>query len=334
MGVLGGGGWAYLPGMGGRLIRAFGEGDLGDAARLLAERHREHRGKHALLRADFEDPQLALVEVAAAWEAEGASGAVVVDGGEMAGYLLGAPKGAVWGPNVWVESAGFAVREPETVRDLYAVAAAKWVEEGRTAQYVVVPDQGELVDAWFRLGFGAQHAHGIRDVPVRPLPVRDGLTVRRAARADVRVLAELDLVLPHHQALSPVFSAGDVPTLEEAVADWEESVDDPEFATFVAEVNGRVVGSAIGCSLEKSSLHTGLARPDNAGVLGFAAVFPAARGHGVGRALGETVLGWCAEVGYDSVVTDWRVTNLLSSRTWPRLGFEQTFHRVHRLIGY
>jgi len=144
----------------------------------------------------------------------------------------------------------------------------------------------------------------------------------------------LDLVLPRHQGLAPVFSAGEIPTYEEALLDWEESIDDPEFATFVAEYNGRVIGSAVGCSLEKSSAHSGLARPDNAGFLGFAAVFPEARGLGAGRALGEAVLQWCAEVGYNSVVTDWRVTNLLSSRTWPRLGFEQTFHRLHRLIGY
>jgi hypothetical protein len=34
------------------------------------------------------------------------------------------------------------------------------------------------------------------------------------------------------------------------------------------------------------------------------------------------------------VVTDWRVTNLLSSRTWPRLGFKESFLRLHRLVGY
>jgi hypothetical protein len=34
------------------------------------------------------------------------------------------------------------------------------------------------------------------------------------------------------------------------------------------------------------------------------------------------------------VATDWRVTNLLSSRTWPRLGFVESFVRLHRLVGY
>jgi GNAT superfamily N-acetyltransferase len=227
-----------------------------------------------------------------------------------------------------------AVREPEVVRDLYAVAATKWVAEGKTAQYALVPDDPELVDAWFRLGFGAQHAHAVRPVSDEVFGVPEGLTIRRAVRGDVPVLAELDLVLPQHQRLAPTFSSGEVPTLEEALADWEESVDDREYATFVAERNGRVIGCSVGCSLEKSSAHSGLAQPDDAGLFAYAAVFPDARGTGAGRALGEAVIGWAGEVGYTSVVTDWRVTNLLSSRAWPRLGFVQTFHRLHRMIGH
>ena len=75
-------------------------------------------------------------------------------------------------------------------------------------------------------------------------------------------------------------------------------------------------------------------RPDNAGFLGFAAVLPAARGLGAGRALGDTVLAWSAEAGYDVVATDWRQTNLQSSRSWTALGFLPTFFRLHRTIGY
>ncbi|WP_329002383.1 GNAT family N-acetyltransferase [Kribbella sp. NBC_00709] len=316
-------------------IRPFEEADLAAAAGLLAQRHRAHRKRHPLLPPDYEDERLALVEVTAAWESEGASGTVMVESGEITGYLLAAPKPSpVWGPNIWVEAAGHAVREPEHIRDLYGAAATKWVDDGRIAHYVLVPDDVELIDAWFRLAFGSQHAHAVRPVPDTPPPLPRDLVVRRAARADIPVLAELDLALPQHQGLSPVFSSGEIPTLEEAVADWEESIDDQDYATFVAEHNGQLIGSSIGCSLDKSSAHNGLAKPDNAGFLGFAAVLPSARGLGAGRALGEAVLQWSADTGYTSVVTDWRVTNLLSSRTWPRLGFRQTFHRLHRLIGY
>ena len=97
-------------------------------------------------------------------------------------------------------------------------------------------------------------------------------------------------------------------------------------------VDGRVVGSAIGCSVEESGLHTGLTRPDNAAHLGFAAVFEDARGRGAGTALGATVIDWASAEGYPAIVTDWRATNLLSSRTWPKLGFRPTFLRLFRAI--
>ena len=153
-------------------------------------------------------------------------------------------------------------------------------------------------------------------------------------REDLPALAELEVELPRHQSRAPTFSAATVPRAEEAAGEWAEDFDDPGYTTFVAERNGTVVGSAIGCALEKSGSHTSLARPDNAGFLGFAAVFPSERGHGAGRALGETVLEWAAQAGFGCVVTDWRVTNLLSSRTWPAVGFAESFLRLHRVVGY
>ena len=274
--------------------------------------------------------------MAAAFGTAGASGAFAVRGGEPAGYLLGFPKpGGLWGPNVWVESAGHAAADGETLRDLYAAAAAGWVASGLTAHYALVPATDEdLVRAWFRLGFGQQACHGLRGLPAQAPAGRAGLTVRRAVREDIPALAELDVELLRHQSLAPVFSAATVPPAQQTAGEWAGDFDDPSYTTFVAERDGTVAGAAVGCALEKSGSHTGLARPDNAGFLGFAAVFPSARGHGAGRALGEAVLHWAAQVGFGCVVIDWRVTNLLSSRTWPALGFAESFLRLHRLIGY
>ena len=318
-------------------VRPFEAADLPECGALLADRHRRHRIAEPLLSPRFEDAGAALSELTAAFEMPDASGAVAFRGGVPVGFVLGAPKQSpLWGPNVWVEAAGQAVTDAEVMRDLYAFAAARWVDEGRTAHYVVVPAHDvQLVHAWFRVGFGQQHAHAIRPV-TRPAatPAVAGPLVRPATRADIEVLAQLDVELPLHQSLSPVFSAGKVGTVEESIAEWAEDIDDAEYTTFVAERDGKVIGSAVGCALEKSSAHLSLARPDNAGFLGFAAVFPHARGAGAGRALGEAVIDWAARSGFDSVVTDWRVTNLLSSRAWPTLGFTETFLRLHRLIGY
>jgi len=317
-------------------IRPFAATDVEAAGRLLADRHAAHRRSESLLSARFESPPAAASEVLALLD-DGATGTVAVEGDQVTGFLLGVTKPSqVWGANVWVESAGQAVAAAETARDLYAVAAQRWADRDKDVHFTLVPahDAG-LVDAWFRLGFGLQHIHAVREVPSTPArPTGRGVTVRPARRDDSPVLAELDLELPRHQALAPVFSSGGVSTLEEAAADWTESFDDEGYAYFVAEHNGEVVGASVGCPLEESSSHTALTRPDRAGFLGFAAVFPHARGLGAGRALGEAVTDWCRDAGFTSVATDWRATNLLSSRTWPRLGFRPTFVRLHRRLGY
>lgn len=322
-------------------VRPIDATDVPIAATLLARRQVRHRRDQPLLSARYEDVDVAAVELAAALAAPDASGAVATRDGDVVGFLVGSPKpGEVWGPNVWVEAAGQAVTDAEVMRDLYAVAATRWFDEGRTAHYVLVPAHDtDLTRAWYRLGFGQQHAHGIRPAPIsRAIPaVRASsgrVSVRRAERDDIPVLAELDLELPRHQGLAPTFSAGQLGSLEDNIAEWEEDFDDPDYATFVAVRDGAVIGSAIGCALTKSGSHISLARADNAGFLGFAAVFPSARGTGAGRALGEAVLEWAAGNGFDSVVTDWRVTNLLSSRAWPALGFTETFLRLHRHLGY
>lgn len=70
---------------------------------------------------------------------------------------------------------------------------------------------------------------------------------------------------------------------------------------------------------------------DGAALLGFAASLPDVRGSGAGLALTEAAFAWAHEQGYASMVTDWRETNLLSSRFWPARGF-RSFVRLYRSI--
>jgi GNAT superfamily N-acetyltransferase len=313
-------------------VRPFEAADVPAAGALLAERHRRHRKTHELLSPRFESVETAQHEVAAAFSMENASGSVAMCDGEVVGYLMGAPKPG-WGPNVWVESAGQAAGEAEIIRDMYAVAAARWVDEGRSAHFVVVPGDPDLLDPWFRLGFGHQQSHALRPLPGATTSAGT-VRIRRAERGDIPALAQLEVELRVHQQRSPTFSALQFRSIEESTASWEEDFDDPDYVTFVAERDGAVIGLAIGCALEKSSSNAGLIRPDHAGFLDIASVLPTARGRGVGRALGLAVLDWCAEAGFECVATDWRTTNLLSSRAWPALGFVPTFFRLHRTIGY
>ena len=307
------------------------------AAALLAARQRAQRAVQPALARRFEDPVATRAELEALLAREGASGVIALREGRPVGFVLGAPRpGELWGPNVWVEAAGHAVEEAELVRDLYAAAAGRWVAEGRTAHYAVVPaTDPALVDAWFRLGFGHQHVHALRAVAEHDeCGTPPGVTVRPATREDIPALARLDVELPRHQALAPTFSGAPTPTVEEARREWEDDFGADRFATFVGLLDGVVVGSAIGCALEVSSAHSGMAHVDDAGFLGFAAVDPAARGRGVGGALLDAVHRWAREAGYATLVTDWRMTNLLSSRMWAGRGFRPSLYRLHRLIGW
>jgi ribosomal protein S18 acetylase RimI-like enzyme len=319
-------------------LRAFTADIIEDAAHLLAARHRTQRLREPGLSPTYEDSGAALVEIETLAGRDGASGAVATLGGDVVGYMIGTPRSvATWGANIWVEGAGHAVadEQQDLVRDLYGLAAARWVEEERTSHSAVVPaTDPALIDAWFGVGFGQQHVHAIREVPAAGESVRvpDGLVIRRAVRDDILVLAALEVELPAHQARSPVFSRVSPPSHAATQAEFEADFDDPRFEILVAEHHGRVIGSAVGCSIEESSEHVGLTRPPDAGFLGFAAVLSEARGLGAGRALGEAVIAWSRDAGYATVVTDWRQTNLLSSRTWPRLGFRPTFRRLHRAI--
>ena len=107
-------------------ILSFSDEHLDAAAALLAERHRRHRLAEPLLPARFEEPGAARSELAAVWHADGASGAVALELGRVTGFLVGAPRpDPLWGPNLWVESAGHAVEEAELARDLYGAAAER-----------------------------------------------------------------------------------------------------------------------------------------------------------------------------------------------------------------
>jgi ribosomal protein S18 acetylase RimI-like enzyme len=328
---------AMPPNRGPDSVRPFEPSDLDSAARLLADRHRRHRLAEALLDPAYEDAAVARTEIEKLLGSEAASGWVAVGDGAVVGYLIGIAKSELmWGANVWVEAAGHAASDPAVVADLYAAAAAAWVGEGRANHHVLVPasDAG-LVDAWFRLDFGQQHLHAVREAPPASFGVvpRSELIVRAATLDDVPPLIELERVLPLHLAGSPVFSRLSVDPDDVIEAELRTDLVDPTYQFYVAEHEGRVIGASIACSLEVSAGATGLNRPNDAGYLAYAAVLPEARGLGAGRALGDAVLTWSRDHGYRSIATDWRSTNIEADRAWRGMGFRPTFRRLHRLIG-
>jgi GNAT superfamily N-acetyltransferase len=308
------------------------EEHLPAAAGLLAERHRRHRAAEPLLPAAYEDADAAGAEIESLWRRDGAAGVAALRDGRFAGYLVGTPRDeAVWGPNGWVEHAGHAASDPEDVRDLYAAVAQGWVDAGRTRHFALVPasDAG-LVDAWFRLSFGQQQVHAIREVDVSATwPA----TVRAAEPRDVEALVALAPLLPQIQDRAPTFAfrpADDDP--DELRADIEEEIASDRIGSFVAEVDGRVVGSFLMTPVEMSHSIVTLARLPGECYLAWAATDPSVRGTGAGVALMRAADVWAREAGYSAISVDWRAANLSASRFWSRRGFRPTFLRLNRTI--
>jgi GNAT superfamily N-acetyltransferase len=119
----------------------------------------------------------------------------------------------------------------------------------------------------------------------------------------------------------------EIPSEQEYMADWEETLADPTYTYFVGELDGQVAGHLLLYPEEPN-----LATPPGSVYLAVAATLPQARGRGLGVALTEHARAWARAAGYATVHTDWRVPNLQSSRFWPRRGFRETFYRLARQV--
>jgi GNAT superfamily N-acetyltransferase len=317
-------------------LEAFSDTHLEAAAALLAARHARDRRTEPLLPKRYEDPAETRLLLEEAWRADGASGSVATLKGELVGYLIGAPREAErWGENVWIEHHGCAVQDAELARDLYGHAAASWVDEGRSRHYVLLTAEPKLVDAWFRVGFGQQQAHGYQAVPEQTdVEVPEGCEIREPTGAEVDqfVELELDVELPRHQRSSPVFSGAPLPSEEEIRREWADTLARDVEHVLIGWRNGRPVACWSVSSAEHSTHHRGLGRPEHACYLAYAVTLPGSRGSGIGVALTQAELAWAAEHGYRAMITDWRVTNLLASRFWPNRGFRPSVLRLYRSI--
>jgi GNAT superfamily N-acetyltransferase len=287
--------------------------DLRDeAALLLAERFARQRLAEPLL-PEIDDFTAHLPD----------DGVVATRGGEAVAYLGGAldeeTKMARWLFD------GHAAREPEALRDLFALQAEQF---DVTRFMLTVPaSDPELVDVWFRLAFGCQAVWAVREVEPAE-PVDFGGVIRPATPADAEAIVGFEQVLYTHQAATPSFSGHATPPLDKLREEVAEVWDDDAYIPFVAEREGRVAGMVGLYRRPQDDLRV----PANNIDLAFAATMDDVRGTGAGLALTAHAMNWAHEQGFASMTVDWRSVNLLSSRFWPRRGFRPQYLRLYRAV--
>lgn len=287
--------------------------DLRDeAARLLADRFARQRAAEPLL-PEIDDFAAQVPEE---------DGLVATRGNQAVAFLTAAPKDDV----AYTSIAGVAATEPEAVRDLFAALAP---ELGVSRFMAFVPaSEPELVDAFFRLSFGRSATLATQEAAPQPA-VDFGGTIRKSAPGDLRAFAELEHMLYAHLREAPSFSGLAPETIEQHEDGSRDLWDDPNrFWSFVAERDEEIVGGLVMYRRPFDDLRIGEDSVD----LAFAATRPGVRGSGTGLALTHHALTWAHERGFRSVTTDWRETNLLASRFWPKRGFRPTYLRLYRAV--
>jgi GNAT superfamily N-acetyltransferase len=283
-----------------------------EATALLAERFAQQRAVEPLL-PDADDFERHMPE----------AGHVATRGGEAVAYLAGALDEEA-GIARWL-FAGHAAREPEALRDLFAAQAG---ELGVNRFMVTVPaTDPDLIDTWFQLAFGCQAVWAVREV--EPAAAIDfGGVIRPATKDDTEALVDFEEILLLHQEGPPSFSDFGTPDRDQIRAELDEIWDDDKDIPFVAEREGRVIGTLALYRRPEGDLRV----PTSSIDLAFAATRNDARGSGTGLALTAFAFNWAHEHGFHSMTVDWRSVNLLSSRFWPNRGFRPQYLRLYRAV--
>ncbi len=302
--------------------QVFTPGHIVGAAQVLADRHARllKSGSPLARKIDFvEQIRTASQE---------SSGAVAICNNEVVGYLLGKTQSDDIGPHVWSHLAGHAAEAPELIDGLYCFAAKHWVEQGLTRHFVFSPANPEYVDPWFRLGFGLSAVMAAHPVAVANDWKIPKVIIRRVETADYPHVARLERELFLSLRESPSFSKIDVESLEEFTQSWMSMESDDRYVAWCCEVDGQIVGELFLYRRPEGDLRV----PSRSIDLSSASVDPAFRRRGIARALTQVALEWAKENEIDTLITDWRATNLIAAHTWPKLGFEPTFFRLYRSI--
>jgi ribosomal protein S18 acetylase RimI-like enzyme len=238
----------------------------------------------------------------------------------MVGQLGEAPSR---GRHVWVGLTDHSLAEGEdtsVLADVYAAAGAPWVADGYLTHIVEVPADDGLLQLFFALGFGQEQVHATAPSRAQAPPAPAGFSVRQAGAGDIELLLDVVGTLGEHQAGAPVWTGLPVPQREDMREDWEEFLSEHGAVILVAERDGVPLG------------YVGSYPADAPDVLhvGVAGTRPEFRGEGIGVALVEHALHRAHQDGYAAVELDWRATNLLASRFWPKRGFAPTHYRLRR----
>jgi ribosomal protein S18 acetylase RimI-like enzyme len=299
-------------------VEDFGRSDIGEAARLLAARHRRDRRRDHRLPSEFETQEVCAPRIEALLP-HGIGVAAFRDR-RLVGYLISktAPPHEAH-RRAYVPLEGHAIADSETgetYRQMYAALAPQLIRRGLFDHQVhIAALDGLASDAFFTLTFG-QGFH----VAARPLDnlARAGAIcqVRMGGPADIDAVMRLVVALDIQSAEAPSFmpAIGNSPAFRTYL---EGALRRTDKVFWLALLDGHEAGMMFAGRPEEPGLDRGF---DSAHIFE-AIVEDGARSRGIGTTLFQHCLVWARENGYQQLSLDYRSHNLQGVRFWLGHGF-------------
>lgn len=198
---------------------------LESAAELFVPRFQSLRREVSILPGTLEDPQVVASRLG---DLMGYSpGLAAVEDGRLLGYMgwwnvddfRSTGRRAAYTP-VWAHGAvtdGHAA----VYRALYCAAAERWAEAGlKTMAFSLLANDKAAEQFFFWNCFGLSVIDAIRPITPLDLPVRSGISVRRARIEDAPVVAELEVEHMRHYTQPPVWMAARDPVDAKGYVDF------------------------------------------------------------------------------------------------------------------
>ncbi len=158
----------------------------------------------------------------------------------------------------------------------------------------------------------------------------ENVTIRPAAPQDQDAIARLwQALTDYHVGLDARLPTAASGAAGNYAARLLERRDDPDTRTFVAEVDGQVVGYILGAVID---MHADLFEYVDSGFIADVFVDPAYRRRGIARRLFETISAWFAEQGVHLV--EWQVAsqNLEAILFWEAVGGKPITVRMQKSL--
>lgn len=257
------------------------------------------------------------------------------DNDGLIGYIIGEIKidtDYLRGRHIWVPYEGIAIRKDqssELIRNLYAKASVIWLEQGCFSHYALVPLGSQAYyEAFLRLSFCIEQVHGIMSMEdYEPFANVADIDIRLANKMDSEVMGKMSSIISSYQNSEPMFQPISPELAVKIKEGYEKSVFDNETTIFIAEKDKKEFGFQ-----EYEAATPNLMIPDDGVELNIAGVYSSQMNSGIGKKLMNESYKVMKDRGYNSIITDWRITNLASSTFWPKCGFKPIAYRMVRRI--